>query len=154
MATNYELRITNYEIKLPRPMIKNPNLNFSFSGLKTAVLYHHQKQSPVIQKSATYKSAMAYEIQQAIIDVLIKKTTRAIQQYQIKTLLLGGGVTSNTELKKQFQIKAKDLKIVLLIPPPEFCTDNAAMIAQAACYNIKKVTAYQNLTVTANLNLK
>jgi N6-L-threonylcarbamoyladenine synthase len=156
---NETLRLTprgdslSKQIILPRPMLKNPSLDFSFSGLKTAVLYHHQKQPLTIQKSAQYKSAMAREIQQAIIDVLIKKTERAIQKYQVETLLLGGGVTSNAELRKQFQSKTKGLKVALLIPPREFCTDNAAMIAQAACYNIKEATDYQKITVTANLNI-
>jgi N6-L-threonylcarbamoyladenine synthase len=88
---------------LPRPMIKQDNYDFSFSGLKTAILYHHQKQSPKTQKSASYIKSLCKEIQQAIIDVLLYKTAKAARDYGAKTIILGGGVTANDELRKQFQ---------------------------------------------------
>lgn len=127
------------EIKLPRPMIDSKNYDFSFSGLKTAVLYKHNGQAPQIAKEA----------QQAIIDVLIKKTLRAAKSYKVKNIIIGGGVSANQELKKQFQNKmGKDFN--LRFPSPAFSTDNATMIALCACLKNKKS---DKLIAEANLRL-
>jgi N6-L-threonylcarbamoyladenine synthase len=140
-------------VDLPRPMLKNPGFDFSFSGLKTAVLYYHQRQTAKIKKSPEYVKAMSREIQQAIIDVLIKKTLRAAKHYGAQTILLGGGVVSNEELRKQLSEQTAKLNINLLIPPREFCTDNAAMVAATACYNIKKAVSGENVEAQANLKI-
>ena len=87
---------------LPRPMIGTKDYDFSFSGLKTAVLYTDRK---VTDKNAAYKKEMAAEVQQAIIDVLIKKTMKAAMDFKAKSLILGGGVSANTELRKQFIVR-------------------------------------------------
>src|SRR3990167_5599992 len=73
-------------IKLPRPMIGTQDYDFSFSGLKTAVLYHHRKQPSKIQKSKEYVAKMCFQIQQVIIDVLLKKTIKAAKDYKVKTI--------------------------------------------------------------------
>jgi len=122
-------------ISLPRPMIYHKNYDFSFSGLKTAVLYHYKNQPEKIKKSPKYIQAMAAEIQQAIIDVLIFKTFKAAKDYKVKSIILGGGVIANNELKKQFKTQASKLKLNLLAPPRKFCTDNGAMIAITGYYN-------------------
>lgn len=112
-------------------MIYHKNYDFSFSGLKTAVLYHYQNQPKKIRTSKKYIQEMSAEVQQAIIDVLIKKTIKAAREYKAKTIILGGGVVANKELRKQFKKKIKeeipDTKY--LIPDTKFCTDNAVMVA-------------------------
>jgi len=139
-------------IKLPRPMIYSKDYDFSFSGLKTAVLYNFKKQT---KNSKKYTQKMCTEIQQAIIDVLIYKTLRAAEEYKAKTILLGGGVTANKELKKQFKAKIKKDKLncVFQAPTAKFCTDNGAMVGIAACYYQKKTKSWRNIKANGNLRI-
>jgi N6-L-threonylcarbamoyladenine synthase len=147
-----------FNIKLPRPMIKSRNYDFSFSGLKTAVLYDFKKRSKKERKSKKYLQEMAYEIQQAIIDVLISKTIRAAKEYKAKTIILGGGVAANKELRKQFRqkIEKEKLNYNLQIPSFELCTDNAAMTALLGFYYFKagKIDDWKNLKIKPDLSLK
>lgn len=103
-------------IHLPRPMIHDDSLNFSFSGLKTAVMREWKKEQD--------PAGFAYEIQEAITDVLVVKTKRAAQKYNAKSILLSGGVAANTRLRE----KLPDA----IVPPPQLCTDNAVYIASYA----------------------
>ena len=130
MAKNVRGRISN---KLPRPMINQKNYDFSFSGLKTAILYEFKKQPPEIQKSPEYIKAMCAEIQRAIVEVLVFKTAKAVKDYGAKTVILGGGVASNDELRKQFKKSFN-----ALMPSKKFCTDNAAMAAITAYFHLQK----------------
>jgi N6-L-threonylcarbamoyladenine synthase len=125
------------QIKLPRPMINSKDYDFSFSGLKTAVLYDFKKRPEKIRRSKEYIREMAKEIQQAIIDVLIKKTIKAAKDYRVKSIILGGGVAANKELRKQFNYTLQTIHYSLnfLVPPKIFCTDNAAMIGIAGYFN-------------------
>ena len=144
------------QTKLPRPMINSKDYDFSFSGLKTAVLYDFKKRTKKIRTSKKYVRAMAKEIQQAIIDVLIKKTIKSAQEYKAKTIILGGGVAANQELRKQFGYKIKTInpKLKFLIPSKILCTDNAAMIGIAGYFNQKKATKnFETIKVNANLRL-
>jgi len=119
-------------IELPRPMINQKNYDFSFSGLKTAVLYKTKKEKINVPE-------MAKETQQAIIDVLKSKTMKAAKEYKAKTVILAGGVAANKELRKQ--LKA-------LIPDFSLCTDNGAMIAIAGYFNKPgKIIANANLRI-------
>ncbi len=132
-------------IKLPRPMINQKNYDFSFSGLKTAVLYKH--------KDKKYLKEMCKEVQQAIIDVLIKKTIKAAKDYRVKTIILGGGVSANKELRKQF-IKNCKLKIKncnFLVPSKNLCTDNAVMTAITGYFG--KPKNWQKIKADANLRI-
>jgi len=155
-------------VKLPRPMIYSKDYDFSFSGLKTAVLYKvHPVKSPVNRgispkaklfnrvKNKKYIQAMSAEIQQAVIDVLIKKTIKAAKDYKVKTIMLGGGVTANQELRKQFgeKIKKELFNIQYLTPNIKFCTDNAAMIAITAYFHRKEAKDWKNIKVNANLRI-
>ena len=138
-------------LSLPRPMINTKDYDFSFSGLKTAVLYDFKNQPVKIRKSGKYISEMCKEVQQAVIDVLIKKTMRASREYGAKAIILGGGVTANTELRKQFKKKFKNV----LIPPKKLSTDNAVMIAIAGYYNIEKATKkYGSIKAKPNLRIR
>ncbi|MDP4001077.1 MAG: tRNA (adenosine(37)-N6)-threonylcarbamoyltransferase complex transferase subunit TsaD [bacterium] len=118
----------------PRPMINSNNLNFSFSGLKTAVLYEVKKHKTLSRKR---KSNFAASIEQAIVDVLIAKTKRAIKKYHPKTIMLGGGVAANKKLRKEFISLGKRLELKASIPAHQYCTDNAAMIGLAAYYKLQ-----------------
>src|SRR3989339_1049858 len=92
------------KIKLPRPMLNSKDYNFSFSGLKTAVLYllkDLEKKIPQLCDSKDAVNEICAEFQQAVIDVLIVKTVRAVKEYKAKTIILGGGVAGNRELRRQ-----------------------------------------------------
>lgn len=141
-------------IDLPRPMMYTKDYDFSFSGLKTAVLYQVQSVKKKA-KSKKYIRAMCREIQQSIIDVLIRKTLRAARDFRVKTLILGGGVTANQELRKQFLERAgKEISgVQCLLPLVQYSTDNAAMIALTAHFhkgqkiNLRQIKVDGNLTI-------
>ena len=136
--------------QLPRPMINHKNYDFSFSGLKTAVLYTLKDMKKINVPE------MCAEVQQAIIDVLIAKTLRAAKEYKAKTIILAGGVAANSELRKQFKSQISNLKsqILFLVPPKNLCVDNGAMIAMAGYLNQNKSTKnYNKIKADANLRI-
>jgi len=144
-------------IKLPKPMMFQKNYDFSFSGLKTAVLYNYKSQNLKIQKDKDYIREVCYEAQRAIIDVLLFKTIKAVKDYNVKSLILGGGVTANGELRKSFQEKIdNDLPGVnLYLPNIKYSTDNSLMIGLTAYYhwlNGKKPN-FGEISVDANLRV-
>jgi N6-L-threonylcarbamoyladenine synthase len=145
------------ELSFPRPMMNQKNFDFSFSGLKTAVLYDYRSRTPKVRKSKEYVRAAAREIQQAVIDVLIHKTLRAAEDFAVKSIILGGGVTANHELRRQFKRRQKkELPAVrLIMPDPALSTDNALMTAVTAYYHWlkKKKPSAKNLKAEANLRL-
>ena len=155
LATSYKLQTTNCKIKLPRPMISQKNYDFSFSGLKTAVLYL-VKQLTIKNKQLTInqKREICAESQQAIIDVLIFKTLKVAKNFKVKSIILGGGVAANSELRKQFgeRIKKEIPDIKYLIPDAKYCTDNGAMIAIATHFN-QKNNSWEKTEVNANLRI-
>lgn len=153
-AKLYKQRKSDPQISLPRPMISSPDLNFSFSGLKTALLYKLQQDKDWKKRINQY----CYEFQQAIIDTLIAKTIKAAKNNQAKTVMLTGGVSANTELREQM-LKAVNDKLpqtAFLVPNREYTTDNAAMIATAALYLYRrqKTTTFKKLKVNASLQLQ
>jgi len=139
-------------LELPRPMINSKDYDFSFSGLKTAVLYADQK---VKNKNEAYIQNMCFEIQQSIIDVLIKKTLSAAKDFKAKTIILGGGVSANKELRKQLaeKIATQIPNTKYLIPDTALSTDNALMIAVTGYFNKNKKTSWKNLEADANLRV-
>lgn len=147
------------KIGLPRPMIYQKNYDFSFSGLKTAVLYNFKSQSPKVRKSKKYIGQMCFELQQAIIDVLLYKTMKAAKNCSLfrgkkaKTIILGGGVTANEELRRQFEEACSKWNFKCLIPPRSLSTDNAAMVGLAAYYRYLKRKNWQEIKVDANLRI-
>jgi len=119
-------------IPLPIPMLHSKDLNFSFSGLKTAALYTIQKQ-PHITKTFIYNMAAAF--QQAIAASLTKKLQLAIDLHHPKAILLGGGVISNLYIRSQIRKTVKQNQLPLYLPySNKLLTDNAAMIAIAGYY--------------------
>jgi len=115
----------------PRPMEHSKDYNFSFSGLKTAVLYTIEKLPDLTEQT---KKDIAASFQQAVIDVLIKKTLRAAEVHGAETILLAGGVAANEELRNQLghAIEKALPTTTYHIPPIQLATDNAAMIGAAA----------------------
>ena len=138
---------------LPRPMIGTKDYDFSFSGLKTAVLYADRK---IGNKTKQYKKEMAAEVQQAIIDVLIKKTMKAAKDFNAKSLVLGGGVSANKELRKQFKdkIEKEGLNTDLIVPEPKLSTDNGLMTAITGFYHKKETKKWQKIKADGNLRIK
>jgi len=142
-------------ITLPRPMFNTKDYDFSFSGLKTAILYHHQKQKKTIQKNKQYIADMCAEIQQSIVDVLIKKTMQTIKDYNAKTVILGGGVSANHELKTQLLIKLRQElpETEFLFPEIDHSTDNALMTAITGFYHKKNTADWKNISADGNLRI-
>jgi len=156
MAKKYRQKYTGRtRVFLPRPMIYQKNYDFSFSGLKTAVLYNFKKHSSKVRSSKKYIEEMCTETQQAIIDVLIHKTIIAAKDYKAKSIILSGGVAANTELRKQFQltIDNQQLAINFLVPAKNFCTDNAAMVAIAGYFNKQNKKNWKKIEANANLKI-
>jgi N6-L-threonylcarbamoyladenine synthase len=114
---------------LPRPMIYSDDYHFSFSGLKTAVLYTLKKIKKVTDED---KMDIAQEFEDAVTEVLISKTRRALEEYGARTLIVGGGVIANSFIRAAFEhLVSKYPDISLRIPRIELATDNAVMIAMA-----------------------
>ena len=139
-------------ITFPRPMINSKDLNFSFSGLKTAVLYKLRENpsffsrltlstgAPTrIQKTKDFPSAadFAASFEQAVVDVLVLKTLKAVEKYMPKTVALGGGVAANDKLREELSRTLHAIGHTLLLPEKQFTGDNAAMIAVAAYFKVK-----------------
>ena len=121
-------------IDFPRPMIHHKNYDFSFSGLKTSVLYYIRDNPPPKRAGEllSYRADLAASFQKAAVDVLVKKATRAAEEFKAKSIVLVGGVSANKYLQKRLSKAAKEMKVKFFSPPSEFNTDNAAMIAAAA----------------------
>lgn len=147
-------------IRFPRPMLASPNFNFSFSGLKTAVLYLVKKNQERLA-DGKFVEQVAFEFQQAVIDVLVAKTLAAAEIHRPKTVLLAGGVSANTQLQIQLgrNIAERFPGTVFSFPEPSFQLDNAAMIATAAFFRHRKNTRAGSLLsnwkkIQADANLK
>ncbi len=111
----------------PRPLLNEPNDDFSFSGLKTAVRYFLRDHPEILQDAARLPDLCA-SVQAAIVDVLVKKTVRAAKREQVSVVTASGGVTCNSALRAQLAEACRKERVELRLALPEFCTDNAAMI--------------------------
>ena len=162
----------------PRPLIDKPNFDFSFSGLKTAVLTEvikRLKNQRTEELKNREKEEICWVFEEAVVDVLVTKTIRAAKKYHPKAVILAGGVAANRRLREKLKkrivalchsredgnlplvdprVKPED-DIRLLMPPMELCGDNAAMIGLAAYYHIVKnnIPELFSTTVDANLEL-
>lgn len=129
-------------IRFPRSMLAKDSLDFSFSGLKTAVLYHCRGQDMkgdnlVRDMSDQDIADIAASFQAAVIEVLVKKTRRAADRIGAKSLLLGGGVAANSALREGLQTMADKTHRALLVAPRKYCTDNAVMVASLAYHKFQ-----------------
>ncbi len=139
-------------IPFPRTMLKHGSLDFSFSGIKTAVLYHvhgNGKTTGGLEKLSTQAIAdIAASFQQAVVDVLVKKTMLAVAQTNRSTVVLGGGVAANRLLRESLKTVCTDRGLGFHAAPMPYCTDNAAMIA-ALGYHLLHGGATSDLTLDA-----
>ncbi len=131
-------------IKFPRSMLGRDSLDFSFSGIKTAVLYYCRGQDmkgedKVESMSKQEIADIAASFQAAVIDVLVKKTRRAIERIGAETVLLGGGVAANSHLRTTLQKLCDSYKPAkkLFVAPKQYCTDNAVMVASLGYHKFK-----------------
>ena len=135
----------------PRSMLDRKDFDFSFSGLKTAVLYESKKH----KLTDKIKTNMAASFQQTVCDILVGKTIQAAYEYHPKSICLCGGVSANKELRQQLKKAVAGLpwKTSYFVPPMTLTTDNAAMIGVAAAYHLDEKTTWQNINAEANLKL-
>ncbi len=121
------------KFKFPEPQI--PELNFSFSGLKTAILYFIQEKKKKNENFINENlNDICASVQQRIVSILLNKLKKAAEQTGIKNICIAGGVSANSGLRRSFEELGKQLDWKTFIPPFEYCTDNAAMIAITAYY--------------------
>jgi N6-L-threonylcarbamoyladenine synthase len=124
---------------LPRPMLHTKDYNFSFSGLKTAALYavrdmvRSQHDEPLDQEQ---KNALSAEFEQAVVDTLMHKTKRAVEEYAAQSLIIGGGVIANQYIRQNFARLCDELGIAIFIPDKNLATDNATMIGLVAALQL------------------
>ena len=156
-------QIQNSPIEFPRPIMKDGTFNFSFSGLKTAVLVLTKKivtaeklnSAEEIDLETKQKIAAAFE--EAVADVLSFKLGKAIEKYQSKTVVFAGGVSANLYLRDRLKVSVERLNpdIKFLTPTREMSGDNAAMIGLAAYYHIKRgdTSTWRDIQIDANLKL-
>jgi N6-L-threonylcarbamoyladenine synthase len=126
----------SFSIKFPRPILNDRSYDFSFSGLKTAVIYHIKE----LKKENKYipVSDILASFQQAVTDVLVGKTIKAALKFKTKQIVLAGGVAANSSLRREIKEKANLLNIKVFYPSISLCTDNAAMVASAGYYKFKE----------------
>jgi N6-L-threonylcarbamoyladenine synthase len=147
----------SFSFALPRPMLHSKNFDFSFSGLKTAVLYLIKKLNKPNEKlDEEMKSKIALEFENAAVECLVYKTQKAIEKYKIKTLIVAGGVAANKHLRNEIK-KITRGKVRLLFPTKELSGDNSLMIGIAGYLNYiknkKKVPKPDRIKATGNLKL-
>lgn len=156
----------------PRPMMDHESLDWSFSGLKTSALnkvkniyqdnypnhknvtlsdYRRTSRAPKVKKNLP---RIAAEIQEAIVEVLVEKSTLAVKKYQPKSFLISGGVAANQRLRESFSFTFKEckMKVEFHVPAIRYCTDNAAVIASCANYNSTPV-AWKNVSAKPQMEI-
>jgi len=137
-------------LNLPRIYLEEDSYDFSFSGLKSAVIntVHNAKQKGIELK----KEDIACSFQESVVEVLVDKTYRASVEYGVKQVIIAGGVAANSRLREALRAKFNDKEVTLSIPPLALCTDNAAMIG-AAAFNDYQKQAFSGLDLNANPGL-
>ncbi|MEK7510942.1 MAG: tRNA (adenosine(37)-N6)-threonylcarbamoyltransferase complex transferase subunit TsaD [Patescibacteria group bacterium] len=149
-----EARVNNEEkhpLPFPRPMINDNTCNFSFSGLKTAIMYQLKKMEGLDDMQ---KKAIAREFEDAVADVLWTKTARALDETNAQTLVIGGGVSGNQHIRRVFEERVAQLPYVSLhIPPRELTTDNAVMIGMSGYFRYLRGMRADLETLRAEGNL-
>jgi len=159
---DFKKRLDEFEISLPRPMLGTNDFDFSFSGIKTAVLYlvKKLKEKHGETLSEEIKSLVALEFETAVTEVLLKKTSKAIDKYDAKDLIIGGGVIANKNIRETFARLQNDSETVteninVWVPEINLTTDNSIMIGIAGYLNFKQNPdkAEINPEIVANGNL-
>ena len=140
LAKSSKLTAKSY-IPFPRPMMHQKNYDFSFSGLKTAVLYYLRDHASELtsQRANELRANIAASFQKAATEVLVNKTMRAAREFGAKSVFLAGGVAANKDLRKELKKHAAELGAQLFSPDFKYNTDNASMIAAAAYIDYLKI---------------
>ncbi len=131
----------------PRPMIYSKNFNFSFSGLKTSLLYKLQKDKNWKKNKKEY----CFLYQEAINDILIKKTLKAAQKFSVKSILLSGGVSANKDLRERLKKESQKKALKIFLSDLQYTTDNATMIAMASIFEKEKIKKNNWKKLNANI---
>jgi N6-L-threonylcarbamoyladenine synthase len=144
-------------VNFPRPYLEKDSFQFSFSGLKTSVLYYLRKVS--FDKSTNTDEQFVADVcasfQTAVVDVLIEKLLRAANTFRVKDIAVSGGVSANSELRRRLHAEAKINHLTLFVPKVDFCTDNGAMVAIAGYERFRKgLVSDLELTAEPNLQLQ
>lgn len=157
LAANYRAKFSEKPketLDFPRPMMNSGDFDFSFSGLKTSLLYKLKADNKWKNKIEQY----CYEYQEAILDLLVEKTLKAAKKYQAKSIIASGGVSANSRLREKLIERASIVlpKTQVHFPEMAYTTDNAAMIASAAFFHLSrkaKTKPWQKEKVELNLSL-
>ena len=144
LARNYNFKHNKFN--LPLPMASGDNFDFSFSGIKTAVFNLSNK----IRLTPLDKAEIASKFQDAVCEVLVKKTQRAASEYPVKSIIVGGGVAANSKLRRRMTEVGQNHNIKVFFPDKVLAVDNGAMIAAAAHFSFKNVNP---LSLNANPSL-
>jgi len=139
----------------PRGLVEKDNYDFSFSGLKTSVLYMLRKNEDKIEDEE-FRRNIAASFQEAVVDVLTQKSMRAIEEYKPKSFILAGGVAANIELRDRVQKEGARRATRVFVPPFSYSVDNAAMIAAAGYFRAKDEKNYiepEDLVADSNMDI-
>jgi len=138
-------------VRFTRPMPEG--YDFSFSGIKTAVVNYVNKLQETATFSRRFLADLVSSFQQAVVDVLVEKSIRAARAYNCESIALAGGVAANSALRNRLETKAKENELEVYTPPVKYCTDNAAMIGCAACYKFQD-SKFSDLKLSPVANAK
>jgi len=137
------------QFEFPRPMLHSKDLNFSFSGIKTSVLYKIQE---LREMNDDTKDQIAYSFEEAVVEVIIKKTKDALGLIGAKSLIVGGGVIANTYIRESLKKACDELGVSIYLPEKELSTDNAIMIGAAGYLKSFRAKAAVNPEIKADGN--
>ena len=139
-------------IDFPRALIAKDSLDFSFSGIKTAVLHYVKRHEGEITSEVTQDIVASF--QEAVVDVLVTKAFQAARQYGVESVVISGGVAANSRLREKMNLTSEQENVSVFIPSPALCTDNAAMIAVVGDYYLEKgITSPLTLNASSRLPL-
>ncbi len=151
-----EISDGGFRLTFPRPMLSRPSFDFSFSGLKTAVLTEVKKRTANGERlTANEKKEICFAFEEATVDVLVAKTLKAAKKYKPKAVILAGGVSANKRLREVISKAMVENGFKLMLPPKDMTGDNASMIGLAAYYHIVRdeLSSWDKIELDSNMKL-